>query len=193
MKPIHERPQFIPMVWSISIHAVVVAVAFFIHFSEPQAAEDMLHFNVKSVDTHPLLLKYTSPATNPASKSPSRRFSRPAGENNGPKDVSVDTLVKPETVRPKEAPEIEPKQMELEKTNDKNAPKMGSLLTDTEQRSSPDVIQVKRQSTSGENDLQKMMEKHKADVGQFVQSMTKSLQNLGFGAQRGHCRQDPSQ
>ena len=98
MRPIQERPQFVPMIGSLVLHVTIILLALFIRIAEPYAApEELLHFNVKSVDTRPLLLKYTAPATNPASQIHSRRFIRPAGEGS-PKDVPVDALVRPETV-----------------------------------------------------------------------------------------------
>ena len=125
---ITKNPRFVPVVSSIGIHIFFILLSFLIHVSRPYAApeEELLRFNVKSADMRPLLLKYTSPATNPDSKNPTRRFLKGSAQTkpSSPKDVSMETLARPTAPEPKNAPDITPKRIELKEESDNGKPEM---------------------------------------------------------------------
>ena len=196
MRPIYRDPRFVPVTYSIGLHVVFLLLSLWIHVARPYAApeEELLRFNVKSVDMRPLLLKYTSPATNPDSEAASRRFLRPAMQAHPsmPKDVPVEALARPETASPRRAPEIMPKRIELEQADTEKRPEMQTLLAETESAHTPDTVQVRQRSTSETSDVVKMVEKHKADAGRLVQSLAKPLEMLGLGG-RGNVDIDPEE
>lgn len=196
MIPLHKRPQFVPLCWSLGLHAGVILLSLFIHVARPYAApeEQLLPFNVKSVDTRPLLLKHTSPATNPASKEATRRFIKEVGQGQPalPKDVPVETLARPVTVSPQKAPEIMPKRIELQESDTDKSPEIKSMLAQTESSHTPDTVQVQQKSTSGASELAKMMQKHKEDAGKLVQALARPLAKLGLGGE-GNVDIDPEE
>lgn len=180
-----RRPQFVPVAASLAIHAVMVLLSFWIHVARPYAApeEQLLPFNVKSVDTRPLLLKHTSPATNPDAKEASYRFIKEASQGRPapPKDVRLETLARPATLSPRKAPEVMPKRIELEESDVETKPEMQALLAETESSHTPDTVQVRQRSTSASSELSKMIEKHREDAGKLFQSLAKPLAVLGLG------------
>ncbi len=191
-----QRPQFVPLAYSAAIHVVMILLSLWIHVARPYAApeEQLLPFNVKSVDTRPLLLKYTSPATNPDATTASRRFLKRSGQSQAslPKDVPVETLARPSTMSPKKAPEIMPKRIDLDESDTDKRPEMKTLLAQTESSHTPDTVQVQQKSTSGVSELAKMMQKHKEDAGRLVQSLAKPLAKLGIGGE-GNVDIDPEE
>ncbi len=191
-----KSKKFIPVISSIGIHIFFILLSFWIHVSRPYAApaEELLHFNVKSVDTRPLLLKYTSPATNPDSKNASRRFLKGSGQKrpSSPKDVAMETLARPAAAEPKSVPDITPKHVELKDDLDGKKPQLQKFLNETESSHSPDTIQIKQQSTSGVSDVAKMVEKHKTSSGALVHSLARSLEALGLGG-KGSVDIDPEE
>ncbi len=191
-----KNPKFIPVVSSIGIHIFFILLSFWIHVSRPYAApeEELLHFNVKSADMRPLLLKYTSPATNPDSKNATRRFLKGSAQErpSSPKDVSMETLARPAAAEPKNMPDITPKHVELKEDSEGKKPQMQKFLNETESSHSQDTIQIKQQSTSGASELTKMVEKHKTNSGELVQSLARSLEVLGLGG-KGNVNIDPEE
>ena len=194
MMPIYRRPQFLPVVLSSAVHIFLILLSMWIHISEPFAApvDELLHFNVKSVDTRPLLLKHTSPATNPYAKAASRRFTRAAEDRSAlPKDIPMESLAAPVPVRHKEQ-EITPKHLDLGESDEDKRSEMRSLLADTESSHFQDTVQVQRKSVSGVSDIFKMVERHKADAARLVQSLAKPLEGLGLGG-HGNINIDPDE
>ncbi len=191
---LRKNPRFVPVASSIGLHIFFILLSFWIHVSRPYAApaEELLRFNVKSADMRPLLLKYTSPATNPDSKSPSRKFLKGSGQPASPKDVSVEALTRPLPPEPKNAPDITPKRLELEQDEEGRKPQMQTLLSETESSHTPDTIQIKQLSTSGVSEVEKMTEKHKTNVGQLVRSLAKPLEMMGLGG-KGNVNIDPEE
>ena len=193
---ITKNPRFVPVVSSIGIHIFFILLSFLIHVSRPYAApeEELLRFNVKSADMRPLLLKYTSPATNPDSKNPTRRFLKGSAQTkpSSPKDVSMETLARPAAPEPKNAPDITPKRVELKEESDGGKAGMQAYLTQTESSHSFDTIQNKQQSTSGASDTAKMVQKHKTTSGELVQSLARPLEMLGLGG-KGNINIDPEE
>jgi len=193
---ITKNPKFVPVASSIGIHIFFILLSFLIHVSRPYAApeEELLRFNVKSADMRPLLLKYTSPATNPDSKNPTRRFLKGSAQQkpSSPRDVSMEALAQPAAAQPKNAAEIKPKHVELKEDNDGKKPQMLEFLNETESSHSPDTIQIKQQSTSGVSDVAKMVEKHKTRPSDLVQSLARPLEMLGLGG-KGNVNIDPEE
>lgn len=194
MMPIYRRRQFLPVVLSSAVHILLILLSMWIHISEPFAApvDELLHFNVKSVDTRPLLLKHTSPATNLYAKAASRRFARAAEDRAAlPKDVPMESLAAPVPVRHKEQ-EVTPKRLDLEGSDEDKTSDMQSLLADTESAHFQDAVQVQRRSTSGVSDIFKMVGRHKADAARLIQSLAKPLEGLGLGS-NGNINIDPDE
>src|SRR3989338_2651647 len=155
MNPITRRPQFLPVVLSSVLHVFLILLSMWIHISEPFAApvNELLHFNVKSVDTRPLLLKHTSPATNPDAKTASRRFTRTAQDRSAlPKDVPMESLSAPVPVVHKEQ-EVAPKRLDLDVSSDDKRSEMQALLADTESAHFQYTVQVRKRSVSGVSDV----------------------------------------
>lgn len=186
MRPIHERSEFQPIVYSLVLHTALILFAMWVHVAQPFAApeEDLLRFNVKSVDTRPLLLKHTSPATNPDSIVHSRRFLKGSGKakSSAPKDVPVESLVKAETASKSDREDIS-KRLEIEESDTAKRPEIESLMTDVESGHSMDAVQVQPKKISSADDLKKMVERHKAGAQNLVQFLAKPLQNMGLGGQ----------
>ena len=195
MIPINQRPQFQPVVLSTVLHVVLVVIAMLIRVSEPFAApvDELLHFNVKSVDTRPLLLKHTSAATNPDTVTASRRFNRPPKDRSVlPKDIPMESLADTSAqMRPKEE-DVAPKRVELEEPDEDKRPEMQSLLADTESAHFEDAVQIQKKSTSGASDIFKMVERHKSDASRLVQSLAKPLEGLGING-HGNINIDPDE
>ncbi len=192
--PITQRPQFQPVVLSLAAHVVLILLAMWIHMSEPFAApvDELLHFNVNSVDSRPLLLKHTSEATNPDSKIASRRFKRMGEDRSAlPKDVPMDSLAAPVSIQKKEEA-IVPKRLELEEPDEDKKSEMQELLTATESAHLQDTVQVHRKSTTGVSDVFQMVDQHKANAARLIQSLAKPLKNIGLGS-HGNINIDPDE
>ena len=196
LTPVYRRPRFLSVFFSVFFHVALILGAMFLRISEPFAApvEEMLHFNVKSVDTRPLLLKYTSPATNPDSTSNSRRFIRDAlkGFASAPKDVPIDELVSPEFESKKQDAQLMPKIMELGEADQDKKPEIQSLLTHMESEHLQDDVQVQKKTPSGASDILKMVQRHKTSAGNLVQSLEKPLDAIGMGGE-GNINLDPEE
>jgi hypothetical protein len=184
-KKLTRHPRFVPITSSLGFHVLFIVLSMWIHVSRPYAApeEELLRFNMKSVDTRPLLLKHTSAATNPDAAFASRRFMKQTVQGSAaiPKDVPVEALTQRATESTKKAPELAPKRVELEEEDVEERPEIQSLLAETESRHTPDAVKVKQKSTSGVSETQRMVQKHRTNVGQLVQSLAKPLEKLGLG------------
>lgn len=180
-----KKRYFQPILLALLIHAVFIAVAMHIYFSEAsQLSEpEPVRFNVRSVDARPLLVKRTSSAANPNRLRNNLRFfkSESKGTAPFPKDISVDSLVKGEKNSTKNKMDVAPKVIELESSGFSENKDMNAILIHAEEKQFSEKVQVQQKSTSGFSDIMKMVDQHKTDAGRLVQYLKKPLENFSFG------------
>ncbi len=182
---ITKKHYFQPVLISLFLHVVFIGVAMFIHFSQPPTLpkEDQLRFNVKSVDTRPLLIKRTSSATNPDRLKDSLRFFKMQSKGTAlsPKDVSVDSLVEKESSVGPSNTDLTPKTVELENSGLNEGEDLNAILIRSEEKQSNQKVPAQQKPASGFSEIMKMVGQHKTDAGRLVQSLKKPLENISFG------------
>ena len=183
-----KKQYFEPALYSVLLHAAFIVLAFFVHLAQSSevVAPEQLRFNVKSVDSRPLLVKHTSSATNPDSLKNSLRFfkNEMKGSAPAPKDISMDALVKKEASSAQKKPDVTPKAVELKSSGFEESEDLNAILIRAEEKQMNERLQVQQKPSSGISELIKMVDQHKTDAGKLLQSLAKPLENFSFGMQQ---------
>ncbi len=181
-------PFFLPTLIALLLHLCVVAIAMWLRlpgqFEKEVAQEDMLRFNVKAVDTSPLLMKRDATATNPNRLEDSLRFYKKSGKSEAtlPMDVPVQALMEKESSPQSTVSDVAPKQMDLQETDVDISKDMQAILVKSEENQLRDVVQVQPKETEGFSDALKQAEQQKTKATELLQSLTAPLQKMNLAA-----------
>lgn len=195
---IPKHPYFRPTLIAVLLHLLFIgaAMAIHVHNAPPELPqEDLLKFNVKSVDLNPVSVRRDSDASNPNRTKDSIKFTKPSqkAEPNLPKDVPVEKLIeKPAAPRNDEAV-VTPKRVELQDPSQDRNDDLSTVLFHTDEKQLRDEIQMQPKTTSdGASDVAKLVSEHKADAQQMVRSLSTAIKKITM-PDTGNVNLDPDE
>ncbi len=178
MDLLRDRKFLVSVTGSLLLHIFFIAIALAVilpgTFEVPQ--EDLLRFNVKAVETDPLVQSRRTGIN------PNRRFISKKlfyGGKSAPKDVSIDSMVQRDVEVPRNAQESLPKHLDYADLSVSGQSQLDNLVSRTEEMQLKEKVAPVQKSTTDSDLVVKIMRKaQETDVGRSFEALKKPLEDM---------------